>query len=324
MVYLQLASLPGTPVNTTVDVLGVVRLSKPCTTITTRDGKMLKKREVVLADASGGEARLTLWGTDAELPDAQLACGTVLSVSCAKVGEFQGRTLGTTRYSVVHVWHDELSAAEDEHVAALRAWVRAHGGSRAAKLPSSFALVSSTRKHITEVRAAPPAVGAKPEWCALKATVLSVRGEHAWYAGCAQCAKKVLEDAAGKWVCTPCGKRYDRPRHRYVLNVVLADASGSQVVTLFDDAAHALLSMSADEAEEMHAATPAKFRAALSAPEFTSCLFDVSVKQEAREERTMQKGKTVMVTKVQLRVAASRLGALNFPAECARMLAQLR
>ncbi len=321
MVYVPLATLSSAALRSSVDVLGVVRSWKPCSTFKSKDGKQCTKRDIVLGDASGAEVRVTLWDEHAQLPDANFQAAAIVSVSSAKVGEFQGRCLSSTGYSVVRFWRAD-EGNDDPHVAALRTWVRQQPVASA--LPSSLALQSLARKQIATARGTPPPVGARPEWCAIKATVLSVRSERAWYPGCAQCAKKVVEDAAGKWVCTPCGQRADRPRYRYVLNVVLADASGSYTVTLFDDAAHALLGMSADEAEEMHAASPAKFRAAVSTPEFAACVFEVSVKQEARDERTMQKGKVVMVTKVHVRMSASRVGALNFPAECTRLLAALR
>ena len=52
--------------DTIIDVLGVVKSTGELAEITTRAGKELKKKEIVLVDKSSTEVSLTLWGNNEE------------------------------------------------------------------------------------------------------------------------------------------------------------------------------------------------------------------------------------------------------------------
>ena len=58
---------------TIIDVLGVVKSTGELTEITTKVGKELKKKEIVLVDKSSNEVSLTLWGNNAESLDLSSA-----------------------------------------------------------------------------------------------------------------------------------------------------------------------------------------------------------------------------------------------------------
>lgn len=317
-----LSEVLGADVNTVVDVVAVVRSFGPCTSLTSKAGKSLKKRDVVLVDSSGADVRLTLWNAHAELPDAQFERCPVMTVSAAKVGEFRGRNLCSTPKSKVQLFHDGGSAEVQQQ----RAWYQRTPPGSAAGLAGARPVLSypTSRKQLRAIGEEHMGRGGSPAYCTVKATVTTVRSERAWYPACGTCSKKALEDAAGRWACAACRTRFDRPQNRYMLTVVATDASASQLITLFDDAGKALLGTSADDAEEMQQASRAAFNVLFKKPLFLTRIFELSVKEESREERGVdKKGKATSAVKTITRVNASRVHVPDFVRECVLLVREI-
>ena len=67
--FVAINDLTGCAKDSNVDVIGVVKVSGDATTITTKAGKELVKREITLVDKSSTQVTLTLWGSTAETFD---------------------------------------------------------------------------------------------------------------------------------------------------------------------------------------------------------------------------------------------------------------
>lgn len=85
-----------------LDVIGVCKSRGDLATIITKkDGKELRKRDIVLVDRTNTEIPLTLWGKQAE--DFEDDTNPVVAVKGAKVGDFQGKNLSLLNSSVMMV-----------------------------------------------------------------------------------------------------------------------------------------------------------------------------------------------------------------------------
>ena len=76
---------------TIIDVLGFVKSTGELTEITTKVGKELKKKEIVLVDKSSTEVSLNLWGNNAESLD--LSNAPIIAAKNVKVSGNEEKTL---------------------------------------------------------------------------------------------------------------------------------------------------------------------------------------------------------------------------------------
>ena len=101
--FTKIDQLPQTEVGSTVDVIGIVREASEMSEIisTKMGGKTLQKRELVLFDETLMEVRLTLWGDKASSTMYDWQGLPIVAVKGLRVGEFGGRSLGTTMSSAI-------------------------------------------------------------------------------------------------------------------------------------------------------------------------------------------------------------------------------
>jgi hypothetical protein len=112
---IQLADLSTLEKDAICDVMGVVLSNGDVTEITAKaTQKQIKKREIVLADQSQYQVRVTLWGRQAETWSEQE--GGIVALKGVKVGDFGGRTLSVSGSSTLVVDPD----IEEAH--SLRGW----------------------------------------------------------------------------------------------------------------------------------------------------------------------------------------------------------
>jgi replication factor A1 len=120
--------------NKCLDVVGVVQSVDAWQTIQTRAGAETQKRAVYLRDDTGRSVELTLWGSLVQTPGAQLEADVqqgrhpILAAKGVRVGDFNGKNLGTISSSQLDV--------DPEHPRAhqLRQWYD-NGGAQEAALP---------------------------------------------------------------------------------------------------------------------------------------------------------------------------------------------
>jgi replication factor A1 len=328
--------------DTSVDVIGVVRAAAACTSLTSRAGKPLKKRDLTLSlmddsGRGGADVRVTLWGDDATAPDELFDKHPVLAITAAKVGEFRGqRTLSTSFSSTLTFYPTSLSPSLcPPEAQALHDWFGG-GASRARTLVSTTGVNTAhlVRQSLSTIASQKLGLGDKPDYITVKGIINMVRTERMWYPACTSCNKKAEADAAGRWACsasTTCGRRMDRPTYRYMLTISVCDNTASYMVTLYDDCARLLLGVSADEAEEMQHGAPARFAALLAAPLFTMHLFEVAVKEEiqtyaaaAASGPSNGKDNKEEEEKRWMRVKAMRLHSVKYAEENQQLLTKIR
>ena len=134
--FVQISDMESRPANAIVDVLGVVTNVSGCTSITTKLGKELAKRTMVVSDDSGKAIELTLWGSNAEsFPDD--ADTQVVAFKGLRVTEWNQRSLGSSQGSLF-----EVSPPEVEGVERLKTWWEGQllRASNPSPLPSSALL----------------------------------------------------------------------------------------------------------------------------------------------------------------------------------------
>jgi len=93
--FVNLKSVTSKPLPCTVDLCGVVTSFKPPLAFTSKDGKELVKREIVIADDSAITMQVTLWGERAQQPDSCFADNAVVCLKGIVVKEWQGGRSGS-------------------------------------------------------------------------------------------------------------------------------------------------------------------------------------------------------------------------------------
>ena len=105
-------------------MIGVIKDVAECKSIySSRVEKEFQKRDVTIVDKSLYETSLTLWESDAI--DFQAVAKDVIAIKGAKVSDFGGVTLGSTRSSVIQINPDILECH------ALREWYESVGSTMA-------------------------------------------------------------------------------------------------------------------------------------------------------------------------------------------------
>lgn len=79
-----------------VDLCGVLTQFRPVTTITTRDGRELTKRDITITDDTATKMDVTLWGEKGQLAEADLASNPVVALKSILLKEWNGEKSGGT------------------------------------------------------------------------------------------------------------------------------------------------------------------------------------------------------------------------------------
>ena len=99
--FRKISDLENAPSGAMVDVVAVVHAVGELVTIMKRDGSETSKRSITLRDNSGSSIELTMWAPQSVDVGGKLEAMTsggarpVLAVKNARVGEFQGKNIGT-------------------------------------------------------------------------------------------------------------------------------------------------------------------------------------------------------------------------------------
>jgi len=95
LTYVDLRSVQQKTLPTKVDLVGIITDFKPAFRFTSRDGKELVKRELVLADDTAISMQVTIWGDRATMPDEK----------------FAGKPIAALKGVVVKEWNDGRSGS---------------------------------------------------------------------------------------------------------------------------------------------------------------------------------------------------------------------
>ncbi|XP_043289884.1 replication protein A 70 kDa DNA-binding subunit isoform X2 [Venturia canescens] len=231
--------------NTVMDVLGIVKSYDDVQTLVARNtGRELRKRDVQLVDMSNVAVTLTLWGSQAD--DFSPVDNPVLAVKGARIGEFNGgKNLSTLQSSTLQLDPDLPEAHR------LRGWYnttgkeqeckfisKAGGGSLNAPLTTAFEAMNKCQQ-LTDGQ----------ETFMIKGCISLIRTENALYKSCPTeaCKKKLVDQANGMYRCEKCDREFPNFKYRLLINLNVADWSGSFWATAFNDEAEKILGMSAED-----------------------------------------------------------------------------
>jgi len=320
--FVKIDALEQTQPNSIVDIVGVINSIGPATEITAKSGKQFTKRELEMVDESQKSVRLTLWGERAVQAESLLGMAPgsgshpVVAFKGVKVSEWGGRTLSTTFSSGMEVSPDV------QETRALRSWFDQNGGS------TSFQSMSSGgggggRKDSYEDRfwvdrlknynVGGRGIGTreKPDYASVKASFTFLRQDGTlMYPSDPETKKKVTQEPDGSWYCPSTDKRIDECQWRFILPGTMADHSGSQWVTLFDDQAKELLGCTAKEVKDLQdSSKTADFEAVFRRAQFSEWVLRVRAKMESGQDGEER-----------LRMVVQGLSKLDYAQECRNLL----
>lgn len=274
-----------------VDVIGVLKSVAEPAKLTSRAGKELVKRELVLVDQSKATVQLTLWGATAEgFPGVE---GRVLAAKSVKLGDFGGISLSTVGSSHLDLdpsepkahelagWWSEIGNENLGDVQALSSG-RGGGGSRdPTLLPIGFVEAFGLGTDPSRV-----------DYFNLRATVMHVKSAEALYKSCPAdtCNKRVVETGTDAYRCEKCGQDYDKFKYAAMIQLQLMDMTGTHWLTLFGpENCRALTGKEPSELGHLKENEPDAYDRIFNGLMFQNFVFRLSARQETYNDNVSVK-----------------------------------
>lgn len=254
---------------------------------------------MTLVDSSSFAVRLTVWGRTAETFEAPGE--PVIAFKGVKVGDFGGRSLSMISSSTM-VLNPDIGEAHS-----LRGWYDSEGNSASLQQYSNTGAGASTRKDerrlIAEVRDnAELGQGEKPDYFAVRATVMLIRDKTVSYPACPtdKCNKKLVMEGE-EWRCEKCDRSYEAPEYRsvsspvpadrsaddersYMLSLSVGDHTGQIWLSSFNDVGQLLIGISAGQLEDIKNDDETAFAAQLQNATLKMYDFSCRAKAETYQE----------------------------------------
>ena len=262
--FVKIGAIANVEPNTTCDVIAVVKNVSDLQTIVSAKlgNKELYKRDLTIMDDTNTEIKLTLWGANAQNEDVVTwgQIKPIVAFKGVKVGDFSGRSLSLLQSGSIQL------SPEIPEGHALAAFVQSHGGDingiQTGNLSAGGAGGSGARdtfenrKKCMYIKEAGLGMGDKADFIQCKLSLVYAKIDNdPWYTACAnktqQCKKKVTEETNGGWRCEKCNITEPDCIRRYILSTQMADYSGSDWFSFFDEQAKILFD--GKSADEMHA-----------------------------------------------------------------------
>ena len=262
------------------DVIGIAYHVGELATIMKRDGGETTKRSVMIRDNSDAAIEFTLWDPHSvELGgqiESLIASGEkpVIAVKNARVGEFQGKNMGTVGSTSVEINPDREEATE------MRIWFDqggadaqftslsgTGGGEGSGRSGGNVLSIGRIVQLGDELMAQGEGAVAYVNTCAMIKHIKPGQ-EGPFYASCPlmngerQCMKKLRTvDDTGVWSCERhSGEHIEAADWRYMFSCVIADHSAEQWVTVFGSEGEKVMSgMTAGEMRRMFDEQPDEF-----------------------------------------------------------------
>ena len=246
--FVPIASIAQKPTNATIDVVGVTNEISQITRLTSKAGRELVTRTLSICDDSGAAIELTIWGKDAvAFPDS----GThVVAFKGMRVTDWNQKSLSFGMGSLLESEPATLEATER-----LRSWwgdgshvsMRSLSVQGVGRMGGGSPRDETSRELITDLKDRQLSSG--PHYANLRVAIaklnLTRNDAPIWYPSCPKCTRKVIEGAENH--CENCGWNGSSCDYRYVLPMIVEDASGSSWVSAFNDQATQILGMPASE-----------------------------------------------------------------------------
>ncbi|OTF77869.1 replication protein A 70 kDa DNA-binding subunit-like protein [Euroglyphus maynei] len=250
--FIPLARIAEMDANSTIDVVGVIRsVGEVESLISKKTSKELFKREVVIVDESLAEARLTLWGEQAQTFNGQT--NQVLALKGVSIGDFKGKTLSARDSTKITVdpdlpendrlakWYRELSPDENFN--------------QLSKTSDSAANFVSNNRFIGQIIPKKIQSGETLNFYTTATVQAFNRIQNHLYKSCGNnnCQKKISDnDGSGTYYCSKCDRTSVTFEWRLMISILLTDASGSFWATIFQDQAEKLLGKSVTELSRLY------------------------------------------------------------------------
>lgn len=301
-----------------VDIIGVATNASDLANITAKaTGRELTKREVTLVDQSNASITLTLWGEEAKSFD--MAGQPVILAKGVRIGEFGGgKTLSTVSGSVIKQNPDLKEGHQ------LRGWFENGGNSNdiaqlsARTQGGSFG--SSDWMTFQDMNIKNLGAGDKPDYFQVKGFIHSIRASNSFYKACPQpdCQKKVVDQENGIYRCDKCNADFRDFKYRLLVNVsfilfetsspcvtnfikfqmLVGDWTGNRWVTVFSEAAEAMLGKTAAEVGEALEHDKERADAIFSEVAFQPKVFKMRTKVETYGDVPRNKTTALTITDV--------------------------
>ena len=289
--FVAIADIANTEPDSNVDVLGIVTDPGTLNSIVPRNrpDSTLNKRDLTLMDQSDGgkTIRLTLWGEQAEAFDESLA-KPVLAIKGARVSDYDGRSLSSSRGSMM-----EINPIDLPEAAGLRTWYDTVGSG---VKPSTLSVRTggggggnAPVKPLSAVRDENMGMDGTMTTFKAKVTVTNIKPDaNNWYPSCqgTDCKKKVFQEGDDQWMCEKCKRTYPNRINRYVLNMGINDPTGQVYATAFDDQGNQIIGASADDMEEYKENNRAMLEEKYHDAQFTMWNLVLKAKGEAYQGET--------------------------------------
>lgn len=257
--FVDLRTLQSKNLPCNVDLCAVVKSYRESTSLTSKAGAELTKRDLVICDDTGNSLVLTLWGEEAKRKDSEFDGHPVVAVKGVRVSDFNERSASINNGSLVALNPSNLPEAER-----LKKWW-AQGGSSAElhSLTTSRGGAGGLGRNakemsLSEVRQASTMMGSVPEFYStvarLRMVQTSKKGEKAqlYYTACGEkkenglpCNRKVGDDG----VCQVCNKQV-QTAVRLMTRCQFTDATDALWLGTFDNGAQSVLGCTGEELQK--------------------------------------------------------------------------
>ncbi|KAF4121108.1 replication factor A1 [Geosmithia morbida] len=264
--FCTIQELQSVEKDSTVDVIGVLKdAGEVSEIISKKDGRPFQKRELTVVDDTGFSVRVTVWGKTATSFDANPE--SVVAFKGTKVSDFGGKSLSLLSSGTMSVDPD----IPDAH--RLKGWYDSAGrGDNFATHQNSASMAGATgrKDEITTIRKVKDDNLGHDEqaYFTIIATNVFTKQDSFSYPACPSQGcnnKKVTELGDGTWQCEKCNIAHEKPNHRYILSINVADFTNHMWLTCFDEAARVVMGVPANELMEMRESDDAAFQSAFEA-----------------------------------------------------------
>ncbi|KAF2204931.1 replication protein-like protein A 70 kDa DNA-binding subunit [Delitschia confertaspora ATCC 74209] len=315
--FTKIGELPSVEKDTTIDTIGILKEVGEVATITSqKTNKDFDKRELVLADDTQTNVRLTIWGKTATNFDAPLE--SVIAFKGVKVSDFGVRSLSLLSSGSMTIdpdieeahqlkgWYDRNSGAQFNSLASMAG--NSGGG------PKTYKLISQILEEEVGLTADQPSI------FDVKASTVYIKHNNATlsYPACQSegCSKKVLEENPGEWWCEKCQKKWPKPEYRYIMQVNVADHTGQMWLSCFDKQGRGIMGMSADQLQELKLQDEQN-----GTHTFDDALQDATCKQFSFKVKASME---VYNDSPRIRYAVLGMYPINYSQECRRLTEMLK
>ncbi|CAM0958302.1 unnamed protein product [Alopecurus aequalis] len=307
--FRPISEIANMDINAMVDLLAIVTSVSPCFTIMRKNGEEVQKRVLQLKDMSRCSVDITFWGDFCKVEGQQLqslcdsGSNPILALKSGRVGEYNGRTVGTISSSLLKV-NPDFSDAER-----LTQWYITEGKKAAwTSLSGEMSSMGRTdvRKTTAQIKNEKLGQSEKPSWITVKGAISHINTDSFCYPACAveangkRCYKKVTNNGDGMWYCETCEQGSQECEYRYLLVCQIQDHTGTTYATAFEDTGKEIIGLTAHELFKIknEDQDDDKFAGIIQQVRYQQYLFKLKVKEEIYNDEPRVKSNIMKAEKI--------------------------